>query len=107
MACALAAGQDHLVNRLLAGFCGKAAGRPHAAPLHGSRPSLAGAWAALHALAVIDAGPAEVQAPAINAALIVGLPDPAIDFESRPPHPLCGCLWPETGSGSARRRLAG
>lgn len=68
---------------------------------------LAGAWAALHALAVIDAGPAEVQAPAINAALIVGLPDAAIDFESRPPHPLCGCLWPETGSGSARRRLAG
>ena len=68
---------------------------------------LAGAWAALHALAVIDAGPDRVRAPAINAALVVGLPDVAIDFESRPAHPLCGCLWPETGSGSTRRRRAG
>lgn len=68
---------------------------------------LAGAWAALHALAVIDAASAEVRAPAINAALIIGLPEAAVDVESRPPHPLCGCLWPETGSGKPRRRLAG
>lgn len=68
---------------------------------------LSGAWAALHALAVIDAGSAEVQAPAINAALIVGLPDAAVAIESRPPHPLCGCLWPATGSGSPQRRRAG
>ena len=68
---------------------------------------LSGAWAALHALAVIDAGPAEVQAPAINAALIVSLPGAVVEVESRPPHPLCGCLWPETGSGNPRRRRAG
>ena len=68
---------------------------------------LSGAWAALHALAVIDAGPAEVQAPAIDAALIVSLPGAVVEVESRPPHPLCGCLWPETGSGHPRRRRAG
>ena len=68
---------------------------------------LSGAWAALHALAVIDAGPAEVQAPAIDAALIVSLPGAVVEVESRPPHPLCGCLWPETGSGYPRRRRAG
>ena len=68
---------------------------------------LSGAWAALHALAVIDAGPAEVQAPAIDAALIVSLPGAVVEVESRPPHPLCGCLWPETGSGNPRRRRAG
>ena len=68
---------------------------------------LSGAWAALHALAVIDAGSDDVQAPAINAALIVTLPDAAAELESRPPHPLCGCLWPETGSGGPRHRRAG
>lgn len=68
---------------------------------------LSGAWAALQALAVIDAGPAEVQAPAIDAALIVSLPGAVVEVESRPPHPLCGCLWPETGSGNPRRRRAG
>ena len=68
---------------------------------------LSGAWAALHALAVIDAGPAEVQAPAIDAALIVSLPGAVVEVESRPPHPLCGCLWPETGSGNPRHRRAG
>ena len=68
---------------------------------------LSGAWAALHALAVIDAGPAEVQAPAIDAALIVSLPGAVVEVESRPPHPLCGCLWPETGSGHPRHRRVG
>ena len=82
-----------------------AARRP--APAAAGLAHLSGAWAALQALAVIDAGPAEVQAPAINAALIIELPDAAVAVESRPPHPLCGCLWPETGSGHARRRLAG
>lgn len=68
---------------------------------------LAGAWAALHALAVIDAGSGAVKAPAINAALIVTMPHASVEVESRPPHPLCGCLWPDTGSGRAPTRLAG
>lgn len=68
---------------------------------------LSGAWAALHALAVIDAGPALVQAPALNAALVIELPAAGVQLQSRPPHPLCGCLWPETGGGQTRRRLAG
>lgn len=68
---------------------------------------LAGAWAALHALAVIDAGPRLVRVPVMDGALIVGLPDADIRREARPAHPLCGCLWPETGSGVARGRRAG
>lgn len=64
---------------------------------------LAGAWAALQALAVIDAGPRDVAVPVMDGALIVGLPDAGVRREPRPPHPLCGCLWPETGRGSAPR----
>ena len=79
----------------------------HPGPAAAGLAHLSGAWAALHVLAVIDAGSAEVQAPAMNAALIIGLPDAAVEVESRPPLPLCGCLWPETGGGQARRRLAG
>lgn len=68
---------------------------------------LSGAWAALHALAVIDAGTREVTAPAVNAAMIVTLADAAIRRESRPPHPLCGCLWPESGRGASPRARRG
>ena len=68
---------------------------------------LAGAWAALHALAVIDLGARDVRVPVMDGALVVGLPDGSINWESRPPHPLCGCLWPETGSGRPDRRRTG
>jgi hypothetical protein len=44
----------------------------------------------------------------MDGALIVGLPDAGFTLEPRPPHPLCGCLWPETGGGKApRAKLAG
>lgn len=65
---------------------------------------LSGAWAALHALAVIDLGPGEVRVPVMDGAFVVALPEASISWEPRPAHPLCGCLWPETGSG---RRRAG
>lgn len=64
---------------------------------------IAGAWAALHALAVVDAGPGVVDVPAMDAALIVSLPDAGFHREARPPHPLCGCRWPETGRGTGAR----
>lgn len=60
---------------------------------------LAGAWAALQALALIDAGSREVQAPTIDGALVVTLPDSMPALQARPPHPLCGCRWPRTGRG--------
>jgi len=66
---------------------------------------LAGAWAALQALALVDAGPRGVHVPTLDGALVVRLPGADVSRASRPPHPLCGCLWPETGSSHARRTL--
>lgn len=64
---------------------------------------LSGAWAALQVLAVVDAGPASVSVPTMGGAIVVSLPDATVDLEPRPAHPLCGCLWPETGRGTARQ----
>lgn len=61
---------------------------------------LAGAWAALQVLALVDAGPRAVSGPTIDAAVIVTLPDASPIVEARPAHPLCGCRWPRTGRGS-------
>jgi hypothetical protein len=60
---------------------------------------LAGAWAALQVLALIDAGPECVTAPTLDGALIINLPEAQPALESRPAHPLCGCRWPRTGRG--------
>lgn len=60
---------------------------------------LAGAWAALQVLALIDAGARDVSTPALDGALVITLPDTRPDHEARPPHPLCGCRWPRTGRG--------
>jgi hypothetical protein len=77
-------------------------------PVAAGLAHLSGAWAALQVLAVVDAGPAQVYVPVMDGAFIVGLPDAGFTLEPRPPHPLCGCLWPETGSGKApRAKLAG
>lgn len=62
---------------------------------------LSGAWAALQALAVVDAGPADVRAPTMDAAIVLTLPHGETTLQPRPPHPLCGCLWPRTGHGRA------
>lgn len=67
---------------------------------------LAGAWAALQALAVVDGGASISHLPTLEGALVVRLPDAGVTWESRPPHPLCGCLWPETGAGVAPRARA-
>lgn len=60
---------------------------------------LAGAWAALQAVAVIDAGSRAVSAPTIDGAVIITLPGGSPVVEHRPAHPLCGCRWPRTGHG--------
>ena len=60
---------------------------------------MAGAWAALQVLALIDAGSRAVSAPTIDGALIVTLPEASPRIEPRPSHPLCGCRWPRTGHG--------
>ncbi|MEY3734171.1 MAG: hypothetical protein RL347_1530 [Actinomycetota bacterium] len=60
---------------------------------------LAGSWAAIQVLSLIDAGPDEACPPTVNGALVITLPAAAPALESRPPHPLCGCRWPRTGRG--------
>ena len=65
----------------------------------GGLAHLAGAWAALQVLALIDAGPECVTAPTLNGALRITLPDAQPTLEPRPAHPLCGCRWPRTGRG--------
>ena len=72
-------------------------------PVAAGLAHLAGSWAALQALALVDAGPESVRVPTLDAALIVSMPAAEVSREHRPPHPLCGCLWPETGSGRAPR----
>jgi bacteriocin biosynthesis cyclodehydratase domain-containing protein len=72
-------------------------------PVSAGLAHLAGSWAALHALAVVDTGLLDVRLPVMDGALVVGLPDAGMTWEPRPPHPLCGCLWPETGTGRAPR----
>jgi bacteriocin biosynthesis cyclodehydratase domain-containing protein len=72
-------------------------------PVAAGLAHLSGAWAALQALELVDAGSRDALLPTMDAALIVTLPDAGIRREARPPHPLCGCLWPETGSGGAPR----
>lgn len=61
---------------------------------------VAGGWAALQVLALIDAGVDHVDAPAIEGALIITLPSAQVRHEARPTHPLCGCAWPSTGTGN-------
>lgn len=73
------------------------------APVAAALAHVCGAWAALMVLALVDAGPGEVQVPTLDAAVIVSLPGATLAQEPRPPHPLCGCLWPDTGSGTAPR----
>lgn len=68
---------------------------------------LAGAWAALQVLAVIDEGPDAVRAPTLDGAIIVALPEAQARREARPSHPLCGCGWPETGRGLRPRSRRG
>lgn len=68
---------------------------------------LAGSWAALQVLAVIDAGPAHVEVPTMDGALVIALPGAMPHHESRPAHPLCGCRWPETGGGVRPRTRRG
>jgi len=60
---------------------------------------VAGAWAALQVLALIDAGVDHVDAPTLQGALIITLPSAGVRREARPMHPLCGCTWPSTGTG--------
>lgn len=75
-------------------------------PVAAGLAHLAGSWAALQTLALVDAGPESVHVPTVDGALIVRMPDADVVREPRPPHPLCGCLWPETGAGVAPRARA-
>lgn len=61
---------------------------------------LAGSWAALQVLALIDAGPHEASLPTLDGALTISLPEARPVHEPRPAHPLCGCRWPRTGTGA-------
>ena len=60
---------------------------------------VAGAWAALQVLALLDAGSDSPSMPTIDGALSITLPDGQPSHERRPPHALCGCRWPRTGTG--------
>jgi hypothetical protein len=60
---------------------------------------VAGAWAALQVLALLDAAPGPPSLPTINGALTITLPDGQPTRELRPAHALCGCRWPRTGTG--------
>lgn len=60
---------------------------------------LTAAWGALQVLDLVDAGAADVQAPTLNAALVIDLPGGVVERQARPAHPLCGCRWPSTGRG--------
>jgi bacteriocin biosynthesis cyclodehydratase domain-containing protein len=76
-------------------------------PIAAGLAHLSGAVAAMQVLAVVDAGPATVRTTALEGALVVTLPDGRIEREARPPHPLCGCLWPDTGRGTHARGRQG
>ncbi|MFZ8977884.1 MAG: hypothetical protein ACO21P_00400 [Candidatus Nanopelagicales bacterium] len=60
---------------------------------------VAGAWAALQVLALLDAASGPPSLPTINGALTITLPDGQPTHEPRPAHALCGCRWPRTGTG--------
>lgn len=60
---------------------------------------VAGSWAALQVLALVDAGPHRVSVPTLDGALAITLPAALPSWEARPAHPLCGCHWPRTGHG--------
>lgn len=68
-------------------------------PLAAGLAHAAGALGALQVLALIDAGPREVRASAVDGVLVLTLPDAHIVRQARPPHPLCGCRWPANGAG--------
>lgn len=62
---------------------------------------LAAALATLQVLAVIDSADDRLPPlPTLNGALVISLPGGSVHAERRPPHPLCGCTWPATGSSS-------
>jgi len=60
---------------------------------------VAGAWAALQVLALLDAASGPPSLPTIDGALTITLPDGQPTRELRPAHALCGCRWPRTGTG--------
>jgi len=76
-------------------------------PIAAGLAHASGAVAALQVLAVVDAGPAPVRTATLDGALIITLPDARIEREDRPAHPLCGCLWPDTGRGVRSRSRQG
>ena len=69
------------------------------ASVAGGLAYLAGSWAALQVLALVDAGPHHVSVPTLDGALVITLPAAQPTWEARPAHPLCGCRWPHTGRG--------
>jgi hypothetical protein len=72
-------------------------------PVSAGLAHLAGAWGALHVLALIDSDPQRVQTPVVDGALVIELPHASGTRVPRPPHPLCGCRWPASGAGSGPR----
>lgn len=70
-----------------------------APPVAAGLAQLAGSWAALQVIALIDAGPVQVMTPTRDGAVVVTLPSAQAIVEPRPAHPLCGCRWPRTGHG--------
>ena len=70
-----------------------------AAPVAAGLAQLAGAWAALQVIALVDAGHAIPELPTLDGAVVITLPSAAPELVPRPAHPLCGCGWPRTGHG--------
>lgn len=74
---------------------------PHTPPVAAALAHLAAAVATLQVLAVIDSADGDLPPLAtLNGALVVTLPGGAIQAEPRPPHALCGCTWPSTGTST-------
>ena len=69
--------------------------RPRTPPVHSALAHVVAAWSALQVIALIEAGIGTQESiPTAGAAMIFTLPGGAPRSESRPAHPLCGCLWP-------------
>lgn len=70
-----------------------------AVPVASGLAQLAGTWAALQVIALVDAGHAIPELPTVDGAVVITLPRAAPELVPRPAHPLCGCRWPRTGHG--------
>ena len=83
--------------------------RPATPPIDSALACTAAGFTALQVLAWIDGVDPEQRPgwppgwpaaapPTIGARVVISLPGGVITREETPPHPLCGCRWPATGS---------